>query len=397
MATALAAPDPAATLAPAVPAGPRAIAPDLSRKLRFWSLMAMVLLVYVHAYNLEPRYLQPNTLVDAPATWDNVLQYLLANGLLRFRIPILFAISGYLFAWRDTGAVPHRTRLLRRAKTLGIPYLAWSAIAILATWALEQWAVGRTLVASAALSPFGPDAALVGQYSAGQLLSRWLVVPVAFQLWFLRSLLVLTLLYPWIRVAVTRWPRAYFAVAGLLWLPGGGVFFVESEGLLFYALGVWLAARRVDVATRPRWLRPGLLAVAWVALCAVKTAMAFAIDGYSGPQSLAMFLLHRAGELLGLVVAWYGLDRLAQAAMARDWFRWLTAFSFMIYVMHVPLVNYATEAALHYGAGIPRLAWWTYLLVPVAVITTAVAAGVLLRTFARPVYGVLTGGRGLES
>ena len=62
----------------------------------------MVLLVYVHAFNLQPRYLQPMTLVEAPATWDNVMQYLFANGLLRFRIPILFAISGYLFARRDT-------------------------------------------------------------------------------------------------------------------------------------------------------------------------------------------------------------------------------------------------------------------------------------------------------
>lgn len=51
----------------------------------------MVLLVYVHAFNLQPRYLQPMTLVEAPATWDNVMQYLFANGLLRFRIPILFS------------------------------------------------------------------------------------------------------------------------------------------------------------------------------------------------------------------------------------------------------------------------------------------------------------------
>lgn len=29
----------------------------LSQKLRFWSLMAMVLLIYVHGYNLHPRYL----------------------------------------------------------------------------------------------------------------------------------------------------------------------------------------------------------------------------------------------------------------------------------------------------------------------------------------------------
>ena len=87
-------------------ASPARLAPFLNQKLRFWSLVAMALLIYVHGYNLHPRYLQPFTPVQeelGPGTW---LQYLLANGLLRFRIPILFAISGYLLARRD-GAEPH--------------------------------------------------------------------------------------------------------------------------------------------------------------------------------------------------------------------------------------------------------------------------------------------------
>lgn len=59
-----------------------------------------------------------------PGTW---LQYFLANGLLRFRIPILFAISGYLFARRH-GAEPHGARVWRRLRTLGLPYLLWSGL-----------------------------------------------------------------------------------------------------------------------------------------------------------------------------------------------------------------------------------------------------------------------------
>jgi hypothetical protein len=110
---------------------------------------------------------------------------------------------------------------------------------------------------------------------------------------------------------------------------------------------------------------------------------------------MGMLLLHRAGEIAGLLTAWYGIDRIVQWAMARDWFRWLTGFSFMIYALHVPAVNYATEAALAYGAGIPHVHWWTYLLVPILVSATAVLIGATLRTVARPVYRVLTGGRGL--
>ena len=396
--------DMTATLTPANAAAPttvgvqpgRVLDATLSAKLRFWSLMAMVLLVYVHAFNLHPRYLQPFTLVEESATWDRVLQYLFANGLLRFRIPILFAISGYLLAWRDDGRVSYRDLVMRRARTLGVPYLAWSAIAIGITWALEQWSVTRGFVAAAGLSPFQPQALFVGQYTVGQLLTRWLIEPAAFQLWFLRSLLLLVVLYPLLRTAVVRWPRAFFAVATLLWLPGGGVFFIDSEGLLFYAFGLWLAVRDVNVVTRPSWLNVPLLGGTWLVLCGVKTWMAFAIHDGTTWQAITMLLLHRASEILGLLTAWYGLDSLAQRAMTRDCFRWLTGFSFIIYAVHVPLVNYATEAALSLGANIPLISWWTYVFVPLAVCALAVVIGAVLRRAAPPVYGVLTGGRGLR-
>jgi fucose 4-O-acetylase-like acetyltransferase len=380
--------------APAI-ASARQLDPALSARLRFWSLMAMVLLVYVHAFNLHPRYLEPMTLVDEAASWDTVLQYLIANGLVRFRIPILFAISGYLFAWRDDGTTSHRTRLAKRARTLGIPYLAWGAIALLFISALEQWMPTRELVRAAQLSPFGDGSPFVSNYTAGQLLQRWLIIPAAFQLWFLRSLLMLSALYPWLRIAVQRWPRTFFTIAVLFWLPDGNLFLIEGQGLLFFSLGVWLAARNVNVYAAPAWFNAPLLLALWLTVCAVKTWMAFSIDSLSTPVALTMLLLHRAGEIAGLLTAWFGLDRIVRGAMASAGFRWLTGFSFIIYALHVPMVNFATEAALRAGAGIPHIAFWTYLFVPIAVCATCVAVGVTLRSVARPVYATLTGGRGL--
>lgn len=355
----------------------------------------MVLLVYVHAYNLHPRYLQPFTQVEEPAAWDTVLQYLIANGLVRFRIPILFAISGYLFAFRDDGTTSHATRVRKRVRTLGIPYLAWSAIALLLTIAMEQFEPTRTWVRNAALSPYQPEAFFVSQYTLGQWVARWLPDPLAFHLWFLRTLLLLTALYPWLRTAALRWPRTYFGIAGVLWTAGGGVFFIEFEGLLFYTLGVYLAAKHIDVMARPRWVRPPVLLGVWLLLCGIKTWMAFSVHALNFPIWLTMTMLHRSGELAGLLAAWYGLDHVAQWAMAQQWVRWLTGFSFMIYAVHVPLVNYLTEAVLAYGAGIPHINWWTYLLLPLVVSAMAVLLGAVLRRTARPVYSVLTGGRGL--
>jgi hypothetical protein len=352
--------------------------------------MAMVLLVYVHAFNLHPRYLAPMTLVDEPARWDFVLQYLIANGLVRFRIPILFAISGYLLAWRDTGSVSHRSRMAKRVRTLGIPYLLWSAFALAMTAALELWTPAREIVRAAALSSYGPESPFVTGYTAQQVLTRWLLDPAAFQLWFLRTLLILTAMYPWLRMAVTRWPKTLFWIAGLAW------FLIDMSGLLFFSLGIWLAVRKIDVLTKPTWLRVPVVLTAWLVLCGIKTWMAFTFESMSDPLALTMTALHRGGEVAGLLAAWYGMDRLARVAMQHAAFRWVAGFSFMIYALHVPMVNYATEAALQLGAGTAHVELWVYLLLPLLVIATAVALGATLRSAVPSVYGALTGGRGLE-
>lgn len=374
---------------PASPAAPARLDTFLSQKLRFWSLVAMLLLVYVHAYNLHPRYLQPWTPVEEPLSVGTWMQYFLANGLFRFRIPILFAISGYLFAHHDSRA-PHKARVKRRLQTLLVPYLLWSAVGLALTWAMEQYPTTRQLVLDAALSPFGPQNPLVSHYSPGELLLRWLLIPVPFQLWFLRSLLVYNLAYPWLRRAVERGPKIYFSIVTLLWLSEISIPpFFEGTGLLFFALGVWLRKREVEVLSPPSWYRGGLLVAAWLGLVTFKTWMAFHTQH---PPFVPMLLIHKTAEALGVLVMWFGADELVRVAMRQQWFVWLTGFSFMIYVLHVPLVNYATEAALRTWPGQNML---VYSLLPLAVVLTAVLLGALLRRLVPGVYGLLTGGRGL--
>ena len=110
-----------------------------------------------------------------------------------------------------------------------------------------------------------------------------------------------------------------------------------------------------------------------------------------------MLALHKVAEISGMLVAWFGLDGLVRWCMARAWFSWLTGFSFMIYVLHVPLVNYATELALRYGRSVPHIHLLTYLLLPLLLVALSAGLGALLRWALPQVYAVLTGGRGLAT
>ncbi|HYH16690.1 MAG TPA: acyltransferase family protein, partial [Flavisolibacter sp.] len=212
-----------------------ALSPALSKKFRFFSFLSMFLLVFVHGYNLNNRYLQPFTFVDEPMTLTAWTEYFLANGLFRFRIPMLFAISGYLFAVYDNK--PHKERILKRVRTLLVPYFLWSVIGLLTAVLLANWSWTEAAVYRTHLQPVSKP---FSQYGFSDWASA-LLWPTAFQLWFIRCLFVYNLMYPWLKAGLAKKPWLLFGFFGLLWLSSLGFVLIEGEGLLFFSLGIWLA------------------------------------------------------------------------------------------------------------------------------------------------------------
>ena len=135
----------------------------------------MVLLVFVHGYNLNLRYLQPWTTPDEPLTVTTFIEYLLANGLFRFRIPMLFVISGYLYALHDQ--TPNKERLGKRVRTLLVPYLIWSALGIALVYALELFPYTKQLVIDSQVVQIDNERLQVHQYHWYETVARWLFFP----------------------------------------------------------------------------------------------------------------------------------------------------------------------------------------------------------------------------
>lgn len=170
--------------------------------------------------------------------------------------------------------------------------------------------------------------------------------------------------------------------------------FFEPEGLLFFTLGVWLQKNNVNLETPPRFVQPALWGVAWVLLATAKTLTAFYAEP-AAPVFISLLVLHRLCEVLGLVVAWFGMDALVRVCMAQRWVQWSSAFSFMIYALHVPMVNYLLHPAFQMWSGFPMYRLQLYFLLPLAIIAFCIGVGAVLRRFVPPIYGILTGGRGM--
>lgn len=364
-----------------------------SQKFRFWAFVSMVLLVYVHGYNLIQGYLQPWTMPGEPLTVTTFTEYWFANGLLRFRIPMLFIISGYLFALGDHK--PHKERMGKRVRTLLYPYLIWSAAALLLTFVLEFSAYGRNLVAATHIVQVDEHRVLLHQYQWWEWLLRWLFFPASYQLWFIRVLLIYNLAYPALRWCVTHRiaRRVFFTIAVLLWLITFGFILVEGEGLLFFALGIWMQKTSFNIDTPGKWLKPGAWFIIFILFSVGKTLLAFS-SPFAGIDYILIFM-HKLVVLSGLICAWYGCNALVRWCMARRWFVWLSAFSFMIYALHAPLVLYATQAIFNEINNWVGYRMLTFIVLPLCLVLLSVVFGAMLRKFLPRVYSFITGGRGL--
>lgn len=363
-----------------------------NQKFRFYSFFSMFLLVFVHGYNLNTRYLQPFTVVDEPLTVTTFLEYFLVNGIFRFRVPILFIISGYLFALRDDR--PYGERILRRVRTLFVPYVLWSFVGILVTFGMEHWQATRMAVLQTQIGPFADKSIL--DYSFGEWMFKLIISPLPFQLWFIRCLLIYNIIYPWLKSAVLRFPKITFTITGLLWLVSYNLWLIEGEGLLFFTLGVWMSKTNFDICKPPKWLRINLIGPAWIAIAAVKTWLAFQSQISVEILAPTLTIMYKFVVLSVMITLWYGADALVKFFMSRKWFVYLSAFSFIIYAFHAPLINYGINLASSLLVGIPAFRILLFFLLPLSVIAVCIAVGVTLRSLAPKVYGIFTGGRGLR-
>jgi fucose 4-O-acetylase-like acetyltransferase len=370
--------------------------PFISAKFRFWSFVSMALLVFVHGYNMHERYLQPWTIPDEGWSLTGFIEYFLANGIFRFRIPMLFIISGYLFAMHDDR--PYKSRAGKRFRTLFVPYLIWSALGLAFTYGIEILPWGRELVGGSHVVQIDNTRMLLHDYKWYELLGRWLFLPVPYQLWFIRVLFIYNLAYPAIRWCVLhrigRW--IFFSFAVLIWLGTMGFVIIEGEGLLFFSLGVWIQKSGFSIEQPSRWLKPSFWGILFVSLAAIKTTLALTAAAFPGQAIFPiLILLHKIMVLSGLIACWYGLDPMVRWCMKHPWFVWLSAFSFMIYAMHAPLMAYCINPMLSLLNPLPASGLLAYVLLSAIIIALCILTGLLLRTLVPKVYGVLTGGRGM--
>ena len=331
----------------------KAVSDESSAKVANLSFLCAVFVCVIHV-----RW-------TAETTCGRLLVSVCRDSVARMAVPFFFAVSGFFLArhWEEPGW--WRTAVVKRMRTLLVPYLAWLTVYAAAMLALtRRWVAG------------------VGGYGLNPCR-----MPMLAPLWYVRCLMCFVLVSPWVVKAAARGRGRHVLAATFALdlafsvLMGLGVVTDETavggflcygfslDGFLYFTLGACLAvAPRPPPSRRTAWL----CGIAAAALIAVRLVFLYA--GWRLPIHLNVLIVPPL-----LAFAWW-------ATPTRRLPSWLVRAAFPIFLMHGIVFSVIRTLGLFSGTG----GNWCELACDVAV---PVAVAWVLRAWRPGAAAFLFGGR----
>lgn len=361
------------------------VSAELSRKFVVISCWAMFAVLVVHS----------KTAGDASASWNVFVQHFLTRAAGKASVPMFFAISGFWFAHSLDGVAigaffkrEYLRMLVKKARTLFLPYLLWSVVVMV--WCLPLICFNNYITHRDLLERTVFDTSSVWG-CINNIFGITIHAPVGNAvLWYVRTLLVFFLSAP-LWVLLLQASRALFFVAAAVmviypktWLPSPIAFPFDGFGWILmgmcaYVFGWWRKRGTVAAAA--------LLGVGFLAACVIDSAFA---AKWIAPCPIRRWI-YQWIAILGIPFCWALYDLVPGSG--RELPRW-TRLTFWVYCIHISFTSYFM-AGCAYVFGKSNL---VLLLVMCATPffglgMSLLAARIVGRFFPRT-FAILTGGRG---
>ena len=205
---------------------------DIIRQLRF---PMIVLVTYAPSYG---KVTEGFSLVVSEWNTYEFLKLLVSQTLVKVAVPVFFIMSGYLFfANVEKWSINvYKTKILRRMKTLLIPYLIWNLL-MAVKMKTFSWNIFWVF-----WCPAGIQTDWFGQ-------EQWMTAPANMPLWFLRDLIIVSLFTPIIYILVRKFGSWLMILLTILYLSGICAFIsgLSAYAVYFFTFGAFFSIRRVDL------------------------------------------------------------------------------------------------------------------------------------------------------
>ena len=200
-------------------------------------LPMIILVTFEHSYGLVGEGF--NLLTSEWNTYE-FLKLLISQTLVKVTIPVFFIMSGYLFFAniKEWNFQIYKKKILRRAKHLLIPYLIWNLLMAvkLKTFSLSMFWVYWV--------PAGRQVDWLGH-------EQLMTAPANMPLWFLRDLIVVSLLTPIIYILIRKFGYWLIGLLAIFYLSGVSAFIpgLSAYAVCFFTFGAFLSIRKMDLVT----------------------------------------------------------------------------------------------------------------------------------------------------
>lgn len=348
----------------------------LSDKLRVLSLISIIFVLYIHSgFHADE--------IEGMVMNDRVQEFV--SGMMgRCAVPLFYVISGYLFFLKvPEGMKSIYGKMRKRVRTLVVPYII-GCLFFVGFGVLMAVLPGVSKYMNSSVMPLFSKP--IGEILRSIFYDAGNGTPCAFQLWFLRDLILIVATSPLWYICLRYLKWAFVAV--LFILTYLDVPHVPFYPLFWFVLGGQLTKVKIEMGGVNGVINIGLLALClFLVLSIVELFFPEMIDW----KSLRIPII-----LLGIVGAWGLYDAVVGKNFSLLQHQWLTTacqFTFFIYIFHEPTLNIVRKLIV-VVLGKNELGYLTsYLLSPWIFSVCAVFAGLLFRKYLPRVYNVCTGGR----
>lgn len=343
----------------------------LSDKLKVLSFVSIVSVIYSHMYYTEVSGM---TIMQS-------LQEFVGGSLGRIAVPLFYTISGYLYFLKtDNGLQSIYQKMKKRVRTLFVPYMIANTLTFIFYVLLNCCTrVSPTLDNIINFK-------ILDSLASGNIFFVFKLIfwdPIAFQLWFLRDLMIFVLLSPvvylWLRQTVKSNLKVgitlvLFAVAAyynyhISWVIVGGLFAMSDKMSI------------IDYKYKGNKLVAISLMFLVLVLCVLNIMTSI-------PN------ISNVIPFIGVPAVWILYDVIVNGRLLcnRKLMSLLCKFTFFIYLVHEPLLNIFKKIPLLFGKNEINFIV-SYLVTPWIFIAFALALGLFLKKYFNKIYSVYTGGR----
>lgn len=315
-----------------------------------------------------------------PPAWFVLLVNFFSEVLPQIGVPLFFIISGYLFFFRGQfdGSI-YKQKLLKRARTLLVPYLLWNLLAALLHDAYILFSgAGQTLIITSPLRLF---------YDAN---GTGFPYPINLPMWYVRDLMVMVVLSPVIFWLVSRMRSWIVILLGVVYYlyqplltPDGSWGVLLSQAAFFFTWGAYYAIRGENFVEQ-------LSHYPYAPLLYLPVAVA---DAFTRGDTGNLYI-HQMGVVLGVIAAVVIVARLLERGRVHV-NPTLAGSSFFVYALHTSVlfeVSKVVFIVFCLGDNV-----WSMLILyfatPLFTAALCVALYLFLKRFFPSFCNLLTGGR----